>query len=148
MIERREAHKAQFPWIDPTVGYPNDTLIPGVREVKRLHCAVRGGASHKSIVFVDIVHSKGLEHVDGFDWELFTISKVGEIAGKKYYWGMFVEGIGAINVMVPAEYCRPLSQVEKEAWSQVTLSMYGSHTGSYSYSLPSGVSANEPDVLP
>ncbi len=85
------------------------------------------------------INSNDIEKVDGKDWELFSVSHEGEIDGVKYYWGMYVEGIGAFDVQVVQEHCRELSEAEREAWAKKRLGMYGSHSGKLSYTLPSGV---------
>ena len=127
---------SKYPWVDPTRGYPDNTLIAGVHSCN-VHVAVRTGAAHKAIPFMQPVHSAHLERIDGHDWELFGAGLTDGV----YMWGMFVEGLGMMNVMVPIEFTRPLLAAEREAWSKVTLGMYGSHTGKHSYNFPSGVQA-------
>jgi hypothetical protein len=50
---------------------------------------------------------------------------------------MFVEGLGFVDVMVPIENVRDLTQAEKAVFSNKIMGMYGSHSGklSYTYSL-------------
>ncbi len=137
----KEEYLETFPWIDPTKGYPSDELRPGVSRFKPIHLAVSVGASHKTLPYMQPMHSAHLEHVDGKDWELINVYYVGIINGVKYYWGGFVEGLGFFNVMFVADHTRALTPAEREAWSKVTLGMYGSHSGKLSYTLPSGVEA-------
>lgn len=118
-------------WIDPTRGYPDDTLVNGVTK-KNGYAAVTGQCYHKSF-HPKAIHSTDLEHVDDKDWELFHQSLTGVIEDKNYIWGMFVEGIGAVNVMVPSDQVRDLTSKEKRAWSGKNMSMVGSHTGKLSY---------------
>lgn len=80
-----------------------------------------------------------LDKVDDVDWDLFHVNYVGNIEGVTYYWGMFVLGLGAFNVMVPVAWTRDLLPHEREAWSKRVLGMYGSHSGNLSYTLQSGV---------
>lgn len=134
----RNEYTTQFPWIDPTKGYPDSTLIDGVGKIDR-HIAVSIGSSHKSIGFMEPIHSDDLEHVDGLDWELFHASLEGTIDGVDYLWGMYVEGIGAFNIQVVKSHTRDLTDTERAAWSKKPLGMYGSHFGNLSYTLPSGV---------
>jgi len=105
------------------------------------HLAVKIAAHHK-IGPMYPIHSRGLDHVDSFDWELFHASECGIVDGQEYVWGMFVEGIGAFAVMVPIEFTRELLPHEREHWSRVVLIMQGSHTGNVSGYFPSGVSAD------
>lgn len=139
----REEYLARWKWIDPTKGYPDSTLIGGVERVTPIdetkHIAVSLGATHKALEYIEPIHSKDLERVDGLDWELFTAWYEGSINGVDYYWGMFVEGIGAINVMVVKAHTREITDTEREAWANKTLGMYGSHSGNLSYTMPSGV---------
>ena len=119
-----------------------DNLKPGITKVLPVrHIAVSVGAAHQ-LMNMKPVHSEGLENFDGLDWELFTVNYEGTIDGVNYYWGMFVEGVGAFNVMVVKEFTRELTQKERDTWSKKTLGMYGSHSGKYSYSFPSGVANN------
>lgn len=138
-LERHVAEleaRAQFRWIDPTLGYPNDTLIDGVRKLEKArYVAVRGAGAHKSMAWMEACHSSGLERVDGFDWELFTADKEGEADGRSWLWGMFVEGIGAFNVMVPAEWVRDLTDAERDYYSGRRMGMYSGIGGPLSYTL-------------
>jgi hypothetical protein len=126
------------PWIDPTLGYRNDTLLPGITK-RYHHVAVHTAGSHKSMPFMEVCHSNHLDHVDDRDWKLFAINYEGSVGGRDYVWGMFVCGIGAFNVMVPLENVRELLPHEREAWSKQTLGMYSGFGGDLSYTLPSGV---------
>ena len=133
-------NEAQFKithrWIDPTLGYPSQELIPGVKKLaKARHMAVRTGAAHKLLPWLKPCHSAHLVRVDGHEWEIFRADKENEV----YFWGMFVEGLGAFDVMFPKAFCRELLPEEREAWSKVVLGMYGSHSGKLSYTTPSGV---------
>lgn len=128
----------EFKWVDPTTG-DMSTMRPEVQQHNE-HYATRG-ACHKIVPYMQPIHSKHLEKVDGHDWELFHAHYRGTIDGVEYLWGMFVEGMGFFHVMVPVSLARPLTAAEREAWSKVTLGMYGSHSGNLSYTLPSGVSA-------
>lgn len=134
----KEEFQAAWPYLGPTMSNTNDVLRGGVEKHDE-HYAVKIGARHYHIGFMPVCHSKGLEKVDGHDWELFRASHKGERDGKQYLWGMFVEGIGAFHVMFPSEYVRDLLPHERDAWSKKTLGMYGSHSGELSYTLPSGV---------
>ena len=125
-------------WVDPTKGYPDDTLIEGVIKAVR-HVAVCGIATHKSVPSMEAIHSEGLDHVEGRDWEMFRVSSEGTVAGHTYVWGVFVEGMGLFNVMVETRNTRELLDHERKVWSRKILGMYGSHTGNLSYTFPSGV---------
>lgn len=120
---------ALHPWIDPTKGYPDSTLRDGVRKIEPTYIAIKNGGAHKSIEWMTAVPTVDLEKIDGHDWELFTATCEDE----KYVWGMFVEGIGALNVMVPKEYIRNLTDGERKKWSGRKLVMVGSHSGKESY---------------
>lgn len=135
----KEEFVSRFPWIDPMLDMDRLTYRPEVQKHNE-HYATRG-ACHKIFTYMEPIHSKHLEKTDGHDWELFHASHRGTIDGVEYLWGMFVEGMGFFNVMVPVELSRPLTDAEREAWSKVTLGMYGSHSGNLSYTLPSGVQA-------
>jgi len=114
-------------------------LKPGITKVPPTkHIAVSVGAVHQ-LMHMKPIHSDGLENINNLDWELFTVSYEGVIEGVNYYWGMFVEGIGAFNVMVVKEFTRELTQQERDTWSKKTLGMYGSHSGKLSYTFSSGV---------
>ena len=65
-----------------------------------------------------------------------------EEKGRAWVWGMFVEGIGAFNVMVAAEHVRDLTDAERAYYSGRTMGMYGSHSGNLSYTL------NLPELQP
>jgi len=127
----------RFKWIDPMLDMNTLTYRPEVQPHSE-HYAVRA-ACHKIMEFMDGIHSKHFEKVDGHDWELFHASHRGTIDGVEYLWGMFVEGMGLFNVMVPVELSRPLLPAEREAWSKMTLGMYGSHSGKHSFNFHSGV---------
>lgn len=126
----------RFPWVDPTTG--DMTTYRKEVQPHNEHYATRGSA-HKLFEHMAPIHSAHLEKTDGYDWELFHASHRGTIDGIEYLWGMFVEGLGFFNVMVPLELSRPLTASEREAWSKVQLGMYGSHSGKLSYTLGSGV---------
>ena len=88
---------------------------------------------------MEAIHSEGLDHVEGRDWEMFRVSSEGTVAGHPYVWGVFVEGMGLFNVMVETRNTRELLDHERKVWSRKILGMYGSHTGNLSYTFPSGV---------
>jgi hypothetical protein len=94
--------------------------------------AVTGEVMHKLMNW-SAIHSNGLEHLDGKDWEVFNVSHMGEHNGITYVWGMFLEGIGAFNVMVPVKNVRNLLESEKKHWRDRPMVMVGSHTGKESY---------------
>jgi hypothetical protein len=124
-------------WIDPDSGQPYRTLgeqrwREGVTAVDGQMIAVTGVAHHKTGPF-DIVHSQNLEHIDGQDWELFSVSHKGNVDGRDLYWGSFIEGIGAFHNMVDKAQCRPLTDAEREQWSGQRMQMVGSHSGKVSY---------------
>lgn len=123
----------------PSAGQGKLVYRPEVVEHSE-HYAVRGSC-HKLLEHMESIHSEHLERVDGHEWELFHASHRGTIDGVEYLWGGFVEGLGMFHVMVPVELSRPLLPAEREAWSKVTLGMYGSHSGTLSYRMPSGVKA-------
>lgn len=127
----------RFPWIDPLVDLSRLKYRPEVYE-HDYHYATRGSA-HKIMAYMEPMHSDHLERTDGHEWELFRASHRGIIDGVEYLWGMFVEGLGLFNVMVPVELARQLSEEERAAWSKVRLGMYGSHSGNLSYTFDSGV---------
>lgn len=129
--------KERFPWIDPLVDLSKMKYRADVKEHDQ-HYATRGSC-HKIMAYMQPFHSAHLERTDGHDWELFRASHRGTIDGVEYLWGMFVEGLGLFNVMVPVELSRSLTATEREAWSKVRLGMYGSHSGNLSYTLDSGV---------
>lgn len=131
-----------FEWRSPTVELPQNKFecIEGV-EKHDAHYAVRTEAQHK-MMQLTLIHSKHFEKVDGHDWELFHASHRGTVDGREFIWGMFVEGMGMFNVMVPVDHTRELTAAEREAWSKVTLGMYGSHTDKLSYTTSSGVEAH------
>lgn len=128
----------RFPWIDPTLGYPDDTLIEGVSKIAVSYVAARTGSAHKALPWMEPIHSSGLEHIDGHDWELFTTQLRGIVNGRDWVWGQFVEGLGMIHVMVPADFIRELTPTEREYYSGRRFGMYGSHSGnlSYTFDLP------------
>lgn len=137
----REEYLTKYPLHSP-VQEINGKLTPivGVTKLdKTKTILVSEGAAHKAIQFFEIINSDDIERVNDKDWELFTASYEGEIDGVKYYWGMFVEGIGAFNVQVVQEHCRDLTPEERAKWSKKTLGMYGSHSGKLSYTIPSPV---------
>lgn len=131
---------ATFTWCSPTNELPQNKFecIPGV-EKHQQHYAVRTEAQHKMMQMTPY-HSKHLEKIDGHDWELFGTSHRGFVDGREYVWGMFVEGLGMFNVMVPVDYIRELLPAERDAWSKQGMVMVGSHTGKESYTMGSGVS--------
>lgn len=134
--EASPSGSVRFPWIDPTLGYPDDTLIEGVWKLdKARYVAVRGAGAHKSMPWMEACHSSGLERVDGHSWELFTADKAGTVAGRDWLWGMFVEGIGAFNVMVPAAWSRDLTDAERAYYSGRRMGMYSGYGGDLSYTL-------------
>lgn len=134
----REEFLLKYPWIDPTVVSKTEKLKEGITKIDK-HIAVRTGSAHKGLEYIKPIHSIHLEHVDGHDWEIFRADKESD----KYYWGMYVEGIGAFNVMVPKEFTRELLPAERTAWSKMTPGMYGSHSLNLSYTFPSGVKETE-----
>jgi hypothetical protein len=109
-------------WHEPT---------PQAKPASR-YVAVRGQCEHK-MGTLDAIYTSGLEPLFGDVWELFTVSKQDD----KHVWGMFVEGLGFVDVMVPIENVRDLTQAEKAVFSNKIMGMYGSHSGklSYTYSL-------------
>lgn len=126
-------------WIDPTRGYPDDTLIEGVERISPEYVAVTGRGYHKAIPEgTDVDHTSGLEHIDGKDWELFTVNKRGTVDGKSYVWGMFVEGLGMMDYMIEAENVRHLTEAERKHFSGMRMGMYGSHSGNLSYTFTLG----------
>lgn len=135
----KEEFLRRFKWVNPASDYGPLTYRPEINEHNR-HYAVRG-ACHRIVDCMEIVPSKHLEKVDGYDWELFHSSHRGIIEGVEYLWGGFVEGLGFFHVMVPMELARELTAEEREKWSKVTLGMYGFHSGNLSYTMESGVSA-------
>lgn len=134
-----QEYLARWKWIDPTKGYPDDTLIPGVKKVTYRHVAASIGATHKSVDFMEPRHEDGLERIDDLDWRIFGVSLEGTVDGVEYVWGMFVLGMGMFHVQIVKEHTRELTETERDAWSKKTLSMVGSHTGKTSYTMPSGV---------
>lgn len=128
----------RFSWIDPTLGYPSTTLIDGVVETTPSYVAVRTGSSHKSLAWMEPIHSTGLEQIDGHEWELYVAQLRGVVNGREWVWGQFVEGLGMINVMVPVDFVRELTETEREYYSGRRMGMYGSHSGnlSYTFNLP------------
>jgi hypothetical protein len=129
----------KFPWIDPVADKVRMKYRPEAKEHDQ-HYATRG-ACHKIMAYMKPIHSKHLDHTDGHDWELFRASHRGTIDGVEYLWGMFVEGLGMFNVMIPLELSRPITSDERAAWSKVRLGMYGSHSGNLSYTFNSGVNS-------
>lgn len=123
--------KQKYHWIDPDLHKPAQ-----VKENKYL--AVRREAAHKTVTLIKPCHSKGLEHIDGDDWELFHSNFTLEHVGITFYYGMFVEGMGWFNVMVAQENVRELTDAEKVEFSGKVYGMYGSTSGNLSYttSLP------------
>lgn len=105
------------------------------------HVAVRTEAVHKLGVIAPI-HSRGLERVDDHDWELFQVSYFGTVGETAYVWGNYVEGMGFINVQVPLDNVRFLSQEERRHWSSVVMGMHGSHSDKLSYTYSSGVDSS------
>ena len=102
------------------------------KEVSR-YVAVRGIAEHKIGSF-DAIHTEGMQHINGDDWELFTVSSQDD----KHVWGMFVEGIGAFDMMIPLENVRNLTEAERALFSNRVMGMYGSHSGKLSYTYTLG----------
>ena len=111
-------------WLDPNE-------VQG-RESVNLHIAVTGEYGHK-LMNSEAIHSAGLEHIDGKDWEMFTAHTRGIHDGQEYLWGMFWEGLGLVDVMVNQENTRELTHDEKKFWSGRGMVMVGSHTGTESY---------------
>jgi hypothetical protein len=147
----REEFIHRFPWVDPTVGKEGADpmrrnsdldLKPCVVE-KQGHVAVCTGSVHKGLGYIRPSPSAHLDRVANLDWELFSVSSIGVIDGQTYLWGMYVEGIGAFNVMVPKEFTRELLPHEREAWSKQRMGMYGSHSDKFSYTTGSGVAPVE-----
>ena len=135
----RRAYVRRFPWVDPTRGYPNDTLIAGVVALERsVPVAVSVGASHKSIDYMRPYHTKGLRRLKGRDWRLFNATHYGDVDGVRRAWGMFAEGIGAFHVMVVAAHCRELTDAEVAHFEKTRFAMVGLHTGKPSYRFPAG----------
>jgi hypothetical protein len=134
----KEEMAARFPWIDPTLGYPDSTLREGVEKVESRVFAFKIGVAHKAIPWMTPCHEKGMEKIDGFDWEPVHINLKGTIDGQDYFWGMPVLGLGLMNVMVPAAHLRPFTDKEKKFWSGRKLGMFGSHSGdlSYTFNMP------------
>lgn len=126
--EIKDWEKQVYPWVD----YSSYKYSEDYAKCNK-YIAVRNEAAHKSIAFMKPIHSKGLEHIDGDDWELFHSDFTVKRDGKLFYYGMFVEGIGAINVMVAEENMRDLTPEEKKTFSGKTYGMYGSHSGNLSY---------------
>ena len=135
----KEEFLERFPWIDPMADLGRMKYRAEVK-VHNEHYATRG-ACHKIMSYMKPIQSKHLDRTDDHEWELFHASHRGTIDGVEYLWGMFVEGLGMFNVMVPVELSRPLTASEREAWSKVRLGMYGAHTGNLSYTFDSGVKA-------
>lgn len=121
-------------WIDPDTPErkPLQKKVEGHGYV-----AVTGEWGHK-IMHHSVIHSNGLEKIDGKDWEMFCAHFTLEVEGKTYFYGMFVEGLGMFNVMLPAEQVRELTQDERKHWSGRGMSMVGSHTGKvgYTFAMP------------
>lgn len=92
-------------------------------KVKSRYVSVSGGLQHKTGPFDAIDTSI----IDG--GELFTVSHQNE----DYVWGMFVEGIGAFNMMCPIAQVRELTEDEIARVSGQRMVMVGSHTGKVSY---------------
>lgn len=149
--EKRDAEIAAFkailPWISPTEPHPTEQYkeqpIKGVTELKNgytFHVGVRNGGAHKTFAHMPVYGDCKLDKVNDVDWDLFHVNFIGNVKGRTYYWGSFVLGLGAFNVMVPVEWTRDLLPHEREAWSKKVLGMYGSHSGELSYTLGSGVS--------
>ena len=118
-------------WLDPDtqVLYKN-------KQLKKKYAAVSGLAYHK--LFPDgreVIHTKGLEHINNKDWELISIS----LESEKNYWGMFVEGLGFFNVMFPKDQVRELTKKEIEYLKGVQFGMFGSHSGKLSYTFNLGI---------
>lgn len=119
----------KFPWIDPENHPVNKD---------NHYYAVKNETSHKSVAIIKPLHSKGLEKIDDFDWELFHSSHRGTVNNVEYIWGSFVEGIGMFNVMVAMENARRLTPQEIETFSNKRYGMYGSHSGNLSYTFGLG----------
>lgn len=97
------------------------------------YVAVTGKTYHMTFNMT-AVHTEGMEHIDGKDWELFATSE----HDKDFIWGMFVEGLGAVNVMVPVEQVRHLTEAERKTFTNRKMTMYGSHSGKPSYDFSLG----------
>lgn len=117
--------RKRYPWIDP------DTVE--TEKIDRF-MLVKEGASHKSMAFYTISHSNDIEKIDDHSWQIYRASLTGVVDGRRYFWGMFVEGLGMFHMMVAEENMRDLTSVEKRAWSKRGLAMVGSHSGEHSYS--------------
>ena len=140
-IEERNAEFVKIlPWIDPTLGYPDMTYRPEVTKVEnRLHVAVHTGGAHKSMVMMPVYGDCKLDEVDDKKWDLFSVECEGTIEGRKYYWGMFVLGIGAFHVMIPADWTRELLPHERKFWANRRLGMFSGGSEEPSYLMTSGV---------
>ena len=121
----KEEYAEKFPWIDPATRNTVENTN---------YIAIKHGGAHKAIDWMTAIHSSGLEKIDGHDWELFHAS----CEDDEYIWGMFVEGIGAFNVMIPKEFVRELTDAERALWSGRKMVMVGSHSGkpSYGFNMP------------
>lgn len=76
----------------------------------------------------DGVKNKGIVDVDGYEWEIFHVSKI----TSDRVWGMPMEGIGLINCMIMKEDTREFLPEELEQLSEFNMCMVGSHTGNVS----------------
>lgn len=123
-------------WIDPTLGYPDDTLVNGVVEHDHYY-AVSGLGQHKVAKDYVIIHDNNMDKINGKDWELFRASCAGTIDGKEYVWGMMHLGLGLANMMFSVDQIRELTAGEKLKYENTSYGIYGSHSGEFSYSLPS-----------
>src|ERR1700751_2761573 len=115
----KEEFLERFPWMYPVADLGRMKYRAEVK-VNNEHYATRG-ACHKIMSYMKPIQSKHLDRTDDHEWELFHASHRGTIDGVEYLWGMFVEGLGMFNVMVPVELSRPLTASEREAWSKVRL---------------------------
>lgn len=105
--------------------------------------AVTGEVAHKLMNWT-ACHSRDLDHVDEKDWELFSVSHRGTHQGREYIWGMFLEGIGAFNVMVPIQNVRNITKTERAARTERPMQMVGSHTGKVSYGFSASIGPDLP----
>jgi hypothetical protein len=119
-------------WVDPTLGYPDPTLVEGVEKIPKggHYVAIRGDWTHKTIKDGTAIHTTHLERVDDQSWELF----IAQLRKGDLVWGQFVEGLGLMHVMTTVPQVRELTQAERDRLSTVVVGMYGSHSGKLSYS--------------
>lgn len=142
--EHGVAYLEKYPWIDPTKGYPDDTLIEGVVEApQRMYVLVSQGWTHKTIIFGKPITNRDIVKVNDLDWEIFHVYLIGHVKGRTYYWGMPLEGLGLMHCQFLADHCRDFLPAERELWANRRMGMYGSHTGNLSYTMPSGIAPND-----